>query len=232
MNARQPIPKVVSKSRIEDIPINESGDDVVTVEPGHGIYLAPAYHARGIASAPDEVRLRRRVLVALCQASAALPAGVDLLIWDGLRSLDTQQDIVDDFRASLPREGREETVERYLAPSPESEEMFRRVPPPHSTGGAVDLTLCDASSGEPLDMGAGFDQFDELSWLRYYENGAVAANGYAQRRRNLYWAMLGVGFSPYPWEYWHYELGTLVHAAYYGRPSAEYGPAVPWLPAR
>jgi D-alanyl-D-alanine dipeptidase len=234
VSADRAIPAVDSRP-LDGIVIRESDDPLVEVTVGDGLHVAPAYHERGITHAPTSVTVRRRVLDGLRRASALLPEGQDILMWDGLRSLVTQKEIVDQFRASLPEEDREAVVERYLAPPPESEEAFRRCPPPHSTGGAVDLTMCDAS-GRPLDMGADFDQFDEKSWLSYYEDDANRAeDGPAgvercRRRRLLYWAMLGAGFSPYPWEYWHFELGTMVWAAFYGETVAEYGAAVPWVP--
>ncbi len=228
MDSAPAIPPVRPRAHVEDIRIRESHDDVVTVEPGDGIHVAPAYHARGIPGGPDRIRLRAGVLARLRQATAALPAGTDLLIWDGLRSLETQAEIVASFRASLPEAGRDEVVERYLALPPESEAEFRTMPPPHSTGGAVDLTLCD-TGGEPLDLGADFDEFDDVSWLRHYEDDpGPAGQVFRDRRRLLYWAMTGAGFSPYPWEFWHYEWGTPVARAYYGNPVADYGPAVPW----
>lgn len=222
------IPPVRPQARPEDIRIEESHDPVIAVEPGDGIHTAPAYHARGVLGAPDRIQLRAGVLARLRQVTTALPAGVDLLIWDGLRPLETQAEIVESFRASLPEEGREEVVERYLAPPPRSEAEFRAQPPPHSTGGAVDLTLCD-TGGEPMDLGAGFDEFADVSWLRYYEeNPGNGGRLFRDRRRILYWAMIDAGFSPYPWEFWHYEWSTPVAQAYHGRPVAPYGPAVPW----
>jgi D-alanyl-D-alanine dipeptidase len=86
-----------------------------------------------------------------------------------------------------------------------------------------------------MDMGADFDQFDEQSWLSYYEPGdGRSATGPSEaercrRRRILYWAMLGAGFAPYPWEYWHYELGTRLAASFHDRSLAEYGAAVEWI---
>ena len=229
----EPIPEVAWLRRPEEVPIRECGDPVVLVRPGDGIHVAPAYHHRGIPSAADEIRIRARVLDRLREVSASLPDGIDLVLWDALRTLETQYDLVEHFRSTLPagwsERKRQETVERYLAPGPASEEEFRADPPPHSTGGAVDLTLCDAETGAPLSLGAEFDQFDQTSWLRHFEDteGEVRT-----LRRTLYRAMLSHGFSPYPWEYWHYELDTPVHAAYYGLPHARYGAAVQWPGSR
>lgn len=233
--AERPIPAGMAEPPLDGIPIHESGDPVVTVPAGNGIHIAPAYHARGITSAPNEVRLRGRVLDALRDVVAALPDGIDLLIWDGLRSLETQREIVERFRAQSPlRPGHDEEVALYLALPPASEEAFQRHPPPHSTGGAVDLTLCNRA-GRPLDLGADFDQFDEAAWVDHYESdrpvqpSGSSTDEIRRYRRFLFWSMLNEGFAPYPLEYWHYELGTTLTAAWYGHSVADYGPAVPWV---
>jgi zinc D-Ala-D-Ala dipeptidase len=222
-------------SMIRDVPIHDCGEPLVAVREDRRLFVAPAYHERGMRSAPSRVVVRERVLDGLHRAAAGLPHGVGLLLWDGLRTLGTQAEIVEDFRASLPEEGREETVRRYLAPPPASEEEFRANPPPHTTGGAIDLTLCDAS-GRPLDMGAGFDEFEETAWLAHFEDapdgGPSRAAEVRDRRRILYWAMRGAGFAPYPWEYWHYELGTAVAAVFHDLAHAEYGATVPWSLSR
>jgi D-alanyl-D-alanine dipeptidase len=230
------IPLGMEEPPLDGIPIKECGDSVVVVPRANRIHIAPAYHSRGVASAPEEVRLRVRVLERLRCAAATLPTGCDLLIWDGLRSLRTQQEIVEQFQEQLrDDQKRDEEVALYLAFPPASEDAFLRKPPPHSTGGAVDLTLCD-EAGCPLDLGADFDQFDQAAWVDYYETDRSGGRSRAdldvirRNRRILFWSMLDAGFAPYPLEYWHYEIGTTLAAAWYGLPYAEYGAAVPWTP--
>lgn len=238
VNSRRPIREIGNDpSRIPEVPILECGEPIVEVVEEPHIFVGPTYHARGIASAPDRIAVRLGVLERLRRAASALPAGMALFLWDGLRTLETQMEIVEDFRVRLPEEGREETIKRYLAPPPESEYAFRASPPPHTTGGAIDLTLCD-SAGRPLEMGADFDEFDETAWLAYFEGGQRAADtgssasAYRDRRRTLYWAMVDAGFAPYPWEFWHYEFGTAVAAVFHGLSFARYGASVRWVPAR
>lgn len=220
-------------SVIVGVPIKECGDPLVEVVEEPRIFVEPAYHRRNIPSAPNQVVIRRGVLERLRRAAATLPDGTGLLLWDGLRSLETQQAIVEAFRASLPEEQRddEEVLQTYLAPPPSSEEEFRADPPPHATGGAIDLTLCDRS-GKPFDMGADFDEFAEPAWLAHFDScpddGPPLTVAYRNRRRMLYWAMIGAGFAPYPWEFWHFEFGTMVAANFYSQPVATYGVAVPW----
>ncbi|MEV4170454.1 M15 family metallopeptidase [Nonomuraea sp. NPDC049709] len=207
------------------IGVRECGEPLVEVAGVPDVHAGPAYHRRGIAAADSRVFVRRRVLAGLRSASAALPDGIDILVWDGLRTLETQAEIVEQFRRTLPDPGDDATVEMYLALPPTDQEEFLTLPPPHTTGGAVDVTLCD-SEGRELDLGAEFDEFNERSWLTHYENDPRSE--YRRLRRMLYWAMLGAGFAPYSWEFWHYELGTMVSAAFHGERFAEYGAAVPW----
>jgi D-alanyl-D-alanine dipeptidase len=232
--AQRPIGRIGNPpALIRDVTIVDCGEPLVDVAsrvaPADRILVAPAYHAMGIPSAPNAIAVRSGVLDALREAAAQLPAGVGLLLWDGLRTLDTQLDLVEDFRSSLGGQVTDEEVEQYLALPPRSEELFRAEPPPHSTGGAIDLSLCELD-GTPLDLGAGFDEFEEIAWLDHFEQADDdPSSPYRARRRILYWAMVGAGFAPYPWEYWHYELGTRVAAVFHGDPIARYGPAVPWV---
>lgn len=88
----------------------------------------------------------------------------------------------------------------------------------HQTGGAVDLTLCDAS-GHPLDMGT-----------LYLEHNAKTATDCPdiseEQRRNrqiLLDIMKEAGFVNYPGEWWHFCYGDKMWAAYARKPYAIYG---------
>lgn len=232
--AAWPIPRRLEAPPIDGVVVRECGEALVEVGSGGSVHAAAAYHARGMSTASEKVKVRERVLGALQRASAALPAGIDIVVWDGLRSLETQIELVELFRATAAEAGRDGKVERYLARPPESEESLHREPPPHATGGAVDVSLCDVS-GRPLELGAEFDEFGEAAWLAHFErSGRKGVRGCApeelrRRRRMLFWCMLGAGFAPWPWEFWHYELGTMLAAGFHGEPYAEYGVAVPWV---
>lgn len=215
---------------IQTRPIEECGEPVVEVTPEPRLFVSPQYHAQGIQSATNQIFVRAGVLDALRVASRELPEGVNLLLWDGLRTLETQAELFE--AAKLSFGANEALVEQYLAAPPESEAAFHHLPPPHTTGGAVDLTLCD-SSGKPFDMGAEFDEFEEIAWLAYFEQDRSERYGdrasvYKTHRRMLYWAMRAAGFAPYPWEFWHYELGTIVAANFHHAPIAKYGAFIPW----
>ncbi|MBI5707266.1 MAG: hypothetical protein HZC36_09795 [Armatimonadetes bacterium] len=233
MRPLQPIPEI-DDTAMNDVVIDEQGERLVPVVDCQRIWTLPAYHLQGYSSAPPEVMLREGARNALAGATKKLPDGIGFLVWDGLRNLATQQEIALRFEGSevmlsIPHGERASVLNQYVSPVPVSEDEFFLSPPPHTTGGAVDLTLCD-EKGVPLDMGADFDEFGTVSWLCHYEDvdNVSDENGrYRQSmRRLLYWTMVEAGFAPYPWEYWHYEFGTQRAAAFHGKGVADYGPAV------
>ena len=72
---------------------------------------------------------------------------------------------------------------------------------PHTRGAAVDLTLLHGS-GEPLDMGTGFDDLRTLS-----HHGVLEIPVEAQRNRLLLLGiMTAAGWDFYRNEWWHYQL--------------------------
>ncbi len=72
----------------------------------------------------------------------------------------------------------------------------------HSRGSTVDLTIIDLKSGEELDMGAGYDYFDPLSWPSDMRPTAEQRSNRALLRS----VMLANGFKPLKEEWWHFTL--------------------------
>ena len=77
----------------------------------------------------------------------------------------------------------------------------------HSRGSTVDLTLFDMSRGCDVDMGGYFDFFGDIS---HYEHPDLS-EPQRQNRALLRDVMVGAGFSPYEYEWWHF---TLAHEPY------------------
>jgi D-alanyl-D-alanine dipeptidase len=72
----------------------------------------------------------------------------------------------------------------------------------HSRGSAVDLTLLDTATHQPLDMGTGFDFMGPRAHL-----DAVGLSPLQRRnRKTLQSAMIAAGFAPYAKEWWHFSL--------------------------
>jgi D-alanyl-D-alanine dipeptidase len=103
-------------------------------------------------------------------------------------------------------------------------------PAPHSTGGAVDLTLAGVNSGQMLYMGSIFDDVSELAHTDYYErhqDGSYSALEAQANRRLLYWLMTEAGFANTPQEWWHFTWGDQFWARQTGQRAAHYGEATP-----
>jgi D-alanyl-D-alanine dipeptidase len=104
-------------------------------------------------------------------------------------------------------------------------------PAPHSTGGAVDLSIA-WEDGEPLYMGGLFDDPTAISHTdrlerAYDDTGSYSAEEARANRRLLYWLMTEAGFASHPDEWWHYSWGDQMWAKMTGAPAAHYGPAEP-----
>jgi D-alanyl-D-alanine dipeptidase len=105
--------------------------------------------------------------------------------------------------------------------------MNSRVPPPHTTGGAVDVALYKGE--EVADMMGPFGPTDHRGFVAW-----AKVSDEARRNREL----LGEAFAEtkitnYPSEYWHWSYGDQGWAYRGGHPNAIYGPVEPanWRPS-
>jgi serine beta-lactamase-like protein LACTB len=71
----------------------------------------------------------------------------------------------------------------------------------HNRGSAVDLTLYDLGTGEPVQMVGGYDEFTERSYPDY--PGGTARQRWL--RELLREAMEAQGFAVYEFEWWHFD---------------------------
>ena len=81
----------------------------------------------------------------------------------------------------------------------------------HSFGMAVDVTLLDAN-GNPLDMGAEFDQMSPLSHPEYEQQHlaqGLLTHAQLANRHILYAAMRQGGFKGIKTEWWHFDHGDV-----------------------
>ncbi len=132
-----------------------------------------------------------------------------LLVFDGFRPLGVQRYLYDHFRAEVaaasPGASDEEIallVGKFVA-SPSADP---RCPPPHRTGGAVDVCLVESASGFELLMGTAPDEVAPESATRYFEE--FPQEPFTTNRRLLFHAMTGAGFTSYEGEWWHFDYGN------------------------
>ena len=196
---------LLSDDRITRIPAIESGEPLIDL------------FTRGI-STPDRQFARESVADRLAMADAFLPAGVRLHVVEGLRPVESQQEIYDDYRTELERlhpgisdQDAHVLASRFVSPVEVA---------PHVAGAAVDLTLIGAHG--PLDLGTPIDATPEQS------NGACffeAANISREARTNrslLADVLTAAGLVNYPTEWWHWSFGDRYWAYLEDRPNAIY----------
>lgn len=179
------------------------------------------YPLMPLENSVSECYVRLEVADMLNTAYSCLPSGLHFVIYDAWRPLALQKElylyysekIIRDFGLSdLSEADRVRVISRYVLPPDENPLL----PPVHTTGGAIDLTLAD-SEGNLLPMGTGFDDFSEKVHTAYFENGEN--DSVRDNRRILYHAMTTAGFTNLPSEWWHYDYGDKFWGYYNNRPA-------------
>lgn len=146
-----------------------------------------------------DIYVRAEMAAGLQKAQASLEAqGLGLLIYDGYRPDRAVRDIFDWLESDLP--GNKDQFYPGLQKA-DLPGIYLDQNSPHRTGLAVDLTVCDLATGQPLDMGTGFDFFAPASWAASRDiTEAQRAN-----RTLLQKIMRAAGFSVYSREWWHFN---------------------------
>ena len=199
-----------------------SPSTVVTAECGEPLAAADgslacinAYRVGGWPGTEDTVWLRSGVLDRLLAAQLQLPNGFAFAIFDGWRSAATIRALYDHFY------GPGSTLAPGFLADPDDATQV----PPHSTGGAVDLTL--SWQGTPLSLGTPFDEFTERAHLTALERCGPEDHLSRDLRRLLFHTMTSHGFAPYAEEWWHFSHGDVAWAIAAGEAVAGYGPTNP-----
>ena len=79
------------------------------------------------------------------------------------------------------------------------------LPPPHSTGAAVDVTLVNAQ-GQVVDMGSPIDEISMRSYPDHFV-GCAQAEHFDHHRQLLHHVMRSAGFARHYHEWWHFSWG-------------------------
>ena len=219
------------------IPIKENGDKLIAI-PSSLKFLDPHPYFHLGAPYQDKTsiwKLREEVVNRLLKVNDYLISknGFYLLIYDSWRPLEVQEymfkrafllecakmDIDSPFKNMNNYPSILKKVEKFWAyPSFDS-----KLPPPHSTGGALDVCLTD-KCGNIIDMGSNVDQMDESSIPNFYEkvnnDEAIIWNS---RRNLLRDIMSKFGFAQHPNEWWHFSYGDQLWAWKNKKENAIYG---------
>lgn len=182
-----------------------------------GIDVQMQYPLLRMKHAYERCLLREEAYDRLLLARKRLPKGLHFVIWDAWRPFELQKELFELYSAELiqnmrmeqmTKEEQNKIITKYVSEPVENREL----PPVHTTGGAIDLTLAD-ESGKLLNMGTGFDSFLEATHSGYFEK-PLTDTEVRDNRRILYETMTGVGYTAYAEEWWHFDYGDRFWAFY------------------
>jgi D-alanyl-D-alanine dipeptidase len=194
-----------------------SGDVIDNGEPlvqlSEGFRLEPVYQWLGFKGASIVPRVREGMLERLQRASSSLPADFQLAIIDGHRTRAFQAELMDYYKRLS-----DEPIDGFV-----SDPYSTTVIPPHTTGGAVDLTL--AWRGAVLGLGTDFDAFAPQSAPAWFENHS-GPKIVRDLRRLLASVLTAEDIVPVDSEWWHWSYGDQWWAAQTGASAAIYGEVI------
>ncbi len=168
--------------------------------------------------------VRQTVAVKLYNAANRLPAGINMIVIEGHRSMENQQREWDIFSAKIE--------EKFPDYSQEEKEAiikgFVALPNPlanHYCGGAVDVLLA-LDDGTLLDMGTPYISLVENieDKKKFPMHSEFVSFKQRMNRSILRYAMEAEGFVWYPLEWWHFCFGDRMWAVYLNIKPCMYGP--------
>ena len=219
------------------IPIKDNGEKLIAI-PTCLKSLDPHPYSHLGAPYKDKTsiwKLREEVVNRLVKVHDYLisKSSFNLLIYDSWRPLEVQEFM---FKRAFLLECEKsdidisfENIKSYPSILKKVEKFWAypsydtRCPPPHSTGGALDVCLSD-NEGNLVEMGSMVDQMDETSNPFFYANikdeEAIIWNS---RRNLLREIMTKFGFAQHPNEWWHFSFGDQLWAWKNKKANALYG---------
>lgn len=197
----------------------------------------PPYWHSAPGSIPD-LYVREGIFNRLQQVNAILNSfGYELYVFDAYRPVEVQTYFHDVWVPNYLRERNPDWSEEKILSEvgnywasgyPDIALINPLSPPPHATGGVVDLTLRNIRTKEHLFMGSYFDDVSPVSFVDHFERAGDAriltmSEELARaNRRILYHTMIDVGFVVNPNEWWHFGFGDQLSAFNSGAPHAVY----------
>jgi len=162
--------------------------------------------------------LRETVARMVNAVQDSFPAGLILTIGTCLRTVEMQRGIRDNFVREMQEKHPEwsnatmsRMLNRMVAPPDDIS------PPPHTTGGALDVGICGADR-QALDFHSPTEHWQGAPTFYHKLSDTARSN-----RLLLIEAMEGAGLTNYLGEWWHWSYGDQGWALRVGNPVAYYG---------
>lgn len=221
----KPIPVIPDPENCENRSFIDS--PLVEIKPNEKIEIDMQYPLLGFKNGEKRCLARKEVVEMLYKAAELLPDGYKFVIWDAWRPFALQEELFVSYSEKIikefnlenkTKEEQEMEIGKFVANPIHDKEL----PPAHTTGGAIDLTVI-APDGKKLEFGTEFDAFTDKTRAAYYETidieNDVEAKKIRNNRRFLYNVMMEAGFVNLPSEWWHYEYGDKNWAHIQGKPA-------------
>jgi len=198
IDSLSPIEKSMLKADMVDVRLLNSDIKVFLRYAGDSNFLSKnIYGDLNTAYLADECAKKLALAQTLLRKSKP---NLSLLVWDAARPVSCQQIMWD--AVDFPVEERT----KYVS-NPKNHSL-------HNYGCAVDVTITD-TTGNELDMGTEFDDFDTLAQPAYewkcIQSGALSLQQ-LDNRKLLRGIMLRAGFRQLPSEWWHYNCCSREYA--------------------
>ena len=219
------------------IPIKDNGDKLIAI-PSYLNFLDPHPYSHLGAPYQDKTsiwKLREEVVNRLLKVNDYLISknSFYILIYDSWRPLEVQEYM---FKRAFLLECEKLDIDTSLENMRFYPSILKKVekfwaypsfdsncPPPHSTGGALDVCLSD-QDGNLVEMGSMVDQMDETSNPYFYANKTNEEAIIWNSRRNLLKEVMNkFGFAQHPNEWWHFSYGDQLWAWKNKKDNAIYG---------
>lgn len=192
---------LISDPRVLEIPIDEIGDPLVDLHNYPEIII----DNRKSKDSDSYFRVRKIIVEKLIEISNNLGNGLRPLVIEGYRPLSLQSKYFTGHSKNLElahpdwdKEKIYNEASKFVAPPD--------IIPPHSTGGAVDVTLVK-DDGTELDMGTRININPEESDNACFTFASNIAESAKKNRQILIDSMSKSGFVNYPTEWWHWSYG-------------------------
>jgi D-alanyl-D-alanine dipeptidase len=210
---------LISDPRVANVPIKENNETFIDLLTESNELIVDRSQAQIDSRSPLFAMMRRTLAQKLLQAQQLLPKDMRLFIKEAYRPLSIQRASFEAYAGQLQQTHTTWTSEEVY------QEASTYVAPlavaPHSTGGAVDLTLINAD-GTEVDMGTSFNASPFSTQNATYTDTtsiSVEAHTYRMLLKEI---LLSVGLVNYPTEWWHWSYGDRYWAFVTGSPYALY----------
>lgn len=190
----------LTDEEITTIPVKDNGERLIDLRNYTDLVIDP----RKESTSKQFSSVRESVVERLLAAQANL-GDYRLLIIEGHRPINLQIEYFNEYYSELKsiypawsHETLHQEASKYVSP-PE-------IIPPHSTGGAVDITLY-THDGKEVNMGVAVNASPEESKNACFTNAENISEEAKKSRKLLSHAMSSAGFVNYPFEFWHWSYG-------------------------